>query len=125
MKKEENAPWDKKKIIITLFFAVVAILVALELRNMFFPKNEGVLGESEEKESMKVEKPNIKPPSLNVVSELGSRISEIKKNIEGLNAQEVATSSPQIQKVLRDMQGIKDLPSNQAKEMCLKICSGI
>ena len=127
-KRKENLDtdlWDKKKIVVTLFFAVVVILVAIEVRNMFFPKNEEVLGESEENKSMTVQKPNIKPPSLNIVSEVESRIDEIKKNIKGLNAEEVATSSPQIQKVLRDMQGIKDLPSNQAKEMCLRICSGI
>lgn len=124
-KREEidHEEWDKKKIIITLFFAVVAILAALEIKGTFFPSDTSVLGEKTQPTPIK--KPDIKPPDFNVASEVGSTINEIKKNIEGLNPEEVATTSPQIQKVLQDIQGIKDLPTNQAREMCLKICSGI
>jgi predicted RNA-binding protein with EMAP domain len=42
-----------------------------------------------------------------------------------LDPEEVASSSPQIQKVLNDIQGIKNLPADQARNTCMKICSGI
>ena len=124
-KEEENGQWDKKKIIITTFFSIVAILIAGELKGKFLDNRGGVLGESIETKPVTIQKPDVKPPNFNVVSQVGSRIEDIKDSINGLDAVEIASSSPQIQKVLRDIQGIKDLPANQAKEMCLKICSGI
>ncbi|MBI2621295.1 MAG: hypothetical protein HYW63_01445 [Candidatus Levybacteria bacterium] len=125
-KKEEpgGEEWDKRKIIISSFFAIVAILVLAEIKGIFFPSNQEILGESISRPTP-IKKPDIKPPSFDVAAGVGSKIEDIKKNIEGLDAEEVASSSPQIQKVLRDIQGIKDLPTNQAREMCFKICSGI
>lgn len=126
-KKEEldTDQWDKKKIIITTFFAIVAILAVNEIKTTFFPKDEGVLGQTTKITPTPIEKPNVGLPRFDVASQVGSRVEDIKKNIENLNAEEVASSSPQIQKVLQDIQGIRNLPSNQAKEMCIKICSGI
>ena len=124
-KEEENIEWDKRKILITTCIAIVAVILAVELKSRFLPGSESVLGESSEKKPISVQKPDVKPPNINFQSGVNSKISEIKQNINGLNAIEVASSSPQIQKVLQDIQGIKDLPSNQAKEMCLKICGGI
>lgn len=124
-KEEESIEWDKRKILITTCIAIVAVILAVELKSRFLPGSESVLGQSSEKKPMSVQKPDIKSPNINFQSEVDSKISEIKQNINGLNAVEVASSSPQIQKVLQDIQGIKDLPSNQAKEMCLKICGGI
>ena len=121
-KKEPEADyeWDKKRIAIFVLFSAIIILGALELKRIFLP-NTSILGASVEKP---VEKPSVKPPSFNF-SSVESAISDIKENVESLDAEEIASSSPQIQKVLRDIQGIKDLPANQAREMCLKVCSGI
>ena len=124
-KKEEDNEWDKKKILITLFFSIVGLLVVLEFKSMFLDKNSGVLGSAIQNKPVQITKPDIKVPNLNASSIVGSKIDEIKKNVSNLNAEDVATSSPQIQKVLRDIQGIKNLPADQAKSTCLKICSGI
>lgn len=117
---EDDYEWDKRKIAIFLLVFSVIVISGIELKRVFFP-NTKILGVSVQEPA---EKPNINPPRLNF-SSVNSSISEIKENIESLNAAEVATSSPQIQKVLRDIQGIKDLPTNQAREMCYKVCSGI
>lgn len=127
MKKEtilEDQEWDKKRIIIILLFLGVLFIAAFELKGLFLDKNPGVLGTSNF-DRASVEKPNVKPPDIDLESQVGSAIIDIKRNIGALDAKEVASSSPQIQKVLNDIQGIKDLPSSQAKEMCLKLCSGI
>ena len=127
MKKEieQDFEWDKKRILIGLSIFAVIVIAAFELKGLFFHKNGNVLGETNINRSSEIEKPNVKPPNINFKSEVGSTIADIKKNIGQLDTREVASSSPQIQKVLQDIQGIKDLPSSQAKEMCLKICSGI
>lgn len=129
MQKDDDSEfeWNKKRVMVTAFFLVVGILIALEVKGMFLDSQAGrdVLGETNIRKSEEIKRPEIEGPSINLQSEVGSRIDEIKKNINGLDAVDIASSSPQIQKVLRDIQGIKDLPANQAKEACLKICSGI
>lgn len=117
---EEEYEWDKRRIAIFLLSLTIVIIVGIEIKKTFFP-NTNILGASVKKS---VEKPNIEPPRLNL-SQINSTIDNVKKNVESLDAEEIASSSPQIQKVLRDIQGIKDLPANQAREMCLKVCSGI
>lgn len=126
-KKEEvsGEEWDKKKVIITAFFVVVAVLAVREIKTTFFSNNDEVLGQNVSASPAPIKKPDVDIPRVNVVKQVGLRMNEIKKNIEGLNPQEVASSSPQIQKVLRDMEGLKDLPSNEAKSMCVKLCSEI
>lgn len=124
MKKElTDLEWDKKKIAVTLLFVLIAGIIALELRSRFLPESI-VLGEKTQNKS-EIQKPELKTPGVNFQTEAKSKINEIKENIDELDPQAIASSSPQIQKVLRDIQGIKDLPANQAREMCLKICSGI
>lgn len=117
---EDDYEWDKRRIAIFLLLFSVILLGGLELKRTFFP-NTSILGASVKRS---VEKPSIEPPHLNL-SQISSTINDVKKNVQSLDAAEIASSSPQIQKVLRDIQGIKDLPANQAREMCLKVCSGI
>jgi hypothetical protein len=57
--------------------------------------------------------------------DIQQKITEITTQVSNLNAVEVAASSPQIQKVLKDMEGLKSLPQNQAKDACIKICSSL
>lgn len=127
MKKEiaEEFEWDRKKIIIGLVLLAVLSVGAVELKDYFSGAGKSILGESSVPKSSEIEKPSIKSPNVNIQTEIGPKIEEIRKTINDLDAKEVASSSPQIQKVLNDIQGIKDLPSSQAKDMCLKLCSGI
>lgn len=126
-KKEEesNEEWDKKRVVITAFFVIVAVLAVREIKTTFFPSSDGVLGQNVEVTPTPIKKPDVEIPRFNVVNEVGSKIEELKRNIEGLDPEEVASSSPQIQKVLRDMEGLKDLPSNEARNTCMKLCSEI
>jgi hypothetical protein len=123
-KEEDNYEWDKKRIFFGLLILLAIVLIGAEVKGKFFP-NVSVLGDAVERKSEPVEKPKIKSPNINLQSQVNSKLSEIKKNIGGLNPEEVASTSPQIQKVLKDIEGLKDLPANEAKDACMKICSGI
>lgn len=117
---EDDYEWDKRRIGIFLLCFAVIILVGLEAKRKFFP-NTKILGASVSRE---IQKPTVEAPHVDF-SRVGSSIEDIKRNIQSLDAQDIASSSPQIQKVLHDIQGIKDLPANQAREVCQKLCSGI
>ena len=123
-KEEADDQWDKKKILTFLFFGIVALLIAFEIKQATLG-DKSILGESTTKKSSEIKKPNIETPRVNVESQVSSTVEDIKKSISEIDAKEVASSSPQIQKVLNDIQGIRDLPINRAKEACFKICSGI
>lgn len=123
-KKEDELEWDKKRILIIGFTAIVAIALAIELKRMFLP-NTSVLGQNSVKKASEVEKPNVSTPNIDLESKVISSVEDIKAAIGGLDPEEVASSSPQIQKVLEDMQGIKNLPKDEARNTCLRICSGI
>jgi hypothetical protein len=123
-KKEDEYEWDKKRILIVGFSVIVVLALAVELKRMFLP-NTSILGDSTVKKASEVEKPKVKPPSVDLQSKVGASLADIKNNIANLDPEEVASSSPQIQKVLQDMQGIKDLPKDEAKNACMRICSGI
>jgi TolA-binding protein len=122
-KQESGEEWNKKGVFIAGFFLIVILLAGIEAKNFFF-KDTNVLGKSSGN-VYDVDPVEVQTPKVNVSSEVGSRIKDIKQNVNELNVEEVASSSPQIQKVLRDIQGIKDYPTNQAREACMKICSGL
>ena len=123
-KEEDELVWDRKRIIIA--FALIAfILIGLrQAKGMFFP-NTNILGESTVKKASEVEKPDVNSPGVDLESNVTSKFEDIKDNIVNLDPEEVASSSPQIQKVLKDIEGLKDLPADQARNTCMKICSGI
>lgn len=123
-KEDDGLVWDKKRLVIALVLVFVLVFGVDKLKNMFFP-HTNILGESTIKKASEIEKPDVQGPNMDLQSHVTSSLQDVKDNINSINPEEVATSSPQIQKVLHDIQGIKNLPSDQARNACLKICSGI
>lgn len=121
---EDDSEWDKKKISIGLIILALGLIGFMEAKSRFFPNTE-VLGTSAVNRSTEIRKPDVKTPKIDLQSELGVSIDDIKNNISNLDAKEVASSSPQIQKVLNDIESIKDMPTNEARDACMKICQGI
>lgn len=145
MMKEEQFTeqvWDKKKIII--FFIVILTLVGfliffknkvlssnLKIPFLGLDKNsksvEGTSTTNDQNQSIADSLDN--DSSLPITSakklqtEVYERVENIKKEISSLSFTEVASSSPQVQKILKDIQNLENLPKNQAKEACQKICS--
>ena len=126
MKKEtpEEFQWDRKRILIAIFLLIAGLIVIFELKGTFI-KNKAALGDAIQNKPVEVKRPEIKSPNIDISSKVDAKIEDIKNNVGSLDPAEVATSSPQIQKVLRDIQEIKNLPVDQAKQTCMKICSGI
>lgn len=114
-------PWDKKKIVLACLFLLGAILLLITIKTVFFDTDEG----SKMVKGIKTEKPrnafeDIEAPDIN--GGLEDRVELIKDDLENVDVEEIASSSPQIQKILNDIKSIKDLPSSTARQTCENLC---
>ncbi len=123
-KEEDELVWDKKRIVIAIVLVLFILFGVRQVKGMFFP-NTNILGESTIKKASEIDRPEVDGAGTSLESNVSSKFDDIKNNIVNLDPEEVASSSPQIQKVLNDIQGIKNLPADQARNTCMKICSGI
>lgn len=115
--------WNKKRLLISLILVIVLIVGALELKVY-------VLGKDYESEDIKgvsiSPAPTIVLPSAENVSQgIGKSILNIKQELDSINVQEIATSSPQVQKILNDIKELPAVPGQQAKDMCVKLCENL
>lgn len=85
-------------------------------------QKEQVSGESEDKIELKSMFPSsAKELQVNIQQKLDA----VKEEVNNLNAQDIASTSPQVQKVLNDIKNLEQYPKNQVKETCQKICDGL
>lgn len=115
--------WDMKKILVGVL--VIGLIVATSFWWFF---NEGKLGQVK---GVKIEKSNQKfssdssTISLPSQVELQEKMNNIKQEVMNLNVSEVASSSPQIQKVIKDLKSLEEYPRTKASEVCQQICNSL
>lgn len=112
--KKVEQEWDVKKIFFTFAIIVVILFVGIWLKRGYFAQ---INSKSVVKDA------SIEVPNLQKVVQ--SKIDNIKGEAAKINVEEVATSSPQVQKVINDLKSIQSYPNDQAKTMCEKICNGL
>lgn len=127
-KKEEAIEWDKKKILIFLFTVFILIVLGYELKTI-------ILGEdySENKSLSKAFNQNVKGieaqkiplKSPSIKENIQNEINNLKTEAQNINLVDIASSSPQVQKVINDLKALQNYPSSRLKETCEKICSGL
>jgi predicted lipid-binding transport protein (Tim44 family) len=120
----DSSTWDKKKVAIGVFILCIVFWIGYENRGMIGEYNKKPVQEvagSSTKNDQSTDTQKKSMPNFDIQQ----KITEITTQVSNLNAVEVAASSPQIQKVLKDMEGLKSLPQNQAKDACIKICSSL
>lgn len=101
--------------------------LGFDVKSSFFDKNKSTnlpksLGLEEKiKGVFEEQKEESKPGS----SSIQQRLEIIKREVNSINIKEIASSSPQIQKILLDLKNLQSLPENQAREACYNICKGL
>ena len=121
MEEESVQSWNKKKIFIAVF-----LLTLLLIGGYFFKTR--ILGETQLQPAKSVEGISTKDeavelPGINVQEAVREKIESIRQEVSAMNVMEVASSSPQVQKILNDIKSLQGYPENQIKEICNNICS--
>lgn len=79
-----------------------------------------VEGASTQKENTAIEGSNTQ---INVQETVQEKIKTLVEQAQEISLPEVASSSPQMQKLVNDLKNLQDYPKSQAKETCQKICA--
>jgi spore coat protein CotF len=114
--------WNKKRIFAAVFLITILIagvyLFKTRIINTSLSSQDStsVKGVSSEKEKAKEDL------SIEIQGAIKERINNLKQEVSSLNVVEVASSSPQVQKILNDIKSLEQYPVNQAKEICRQIC---
>lgn len=121
-KEKQESEWDKRKITLFLIAAIALIGIGFELKTVIFGDSTTPVVKEALRTDVKgantVASPDIKKG-------IQDQISNIKSEAQSINVVDIATSSPQVQKVINDLKAIQNYPKNQLKDTCEKICSGL
>lgn len=126
--------WNKKRIFFALTILAILIAGLAAFKVLALDKNQDLAPEpiSNSKKAKSVEGANTNVNSLsqdntasNLKTNIEDQLNAIKQEASGINLAEVATSSPQIQKVIDDIKSIQNLPKDKAKDFCEQVCSGL
>lgn len=129
-KSESVETWDKKKIFITFFVIILLGIGAYSLKNALLSKNidflKSVRGISiAEDDKTKGESLKNRSAPLSLQAAIKEKLDDLKKEVNSLNVADIATSSPQVQKIINDLNSLRDYPVNEAKEICQRVCSNL
>lgn len=125
LKNEET--WNKKRIFIAIFLIIALIIGGYLMKTKVFGNRslspfdilKSVKGISNVKKDDKTQEKSL---GVNAKKALQDKINSLKQEVSGLNILEIASSSSQVQKILRDIKSLEQYPANQTKEICKQIC---
>lgn len=129
--------WDKKKIILGClgFVVIVGIIIGVKTyildpqeqkstpraTKASYQQVEGTSTIATGKEKDKADAPT--PTGISVPAIIQEKVGLIQQQVMKLDPQEVASSSPQVKKLLDDIKALEQVPRNSAKDLCQQMCS--
>jgi hypothetical protein len=123
--------WNKKRIIIGLVFLFAAVAGLTAFKVLVLDQNQNSLQSVTNKTATAVEgastsnNPNNDSTISGLKTNIQDQLNTIKQEASNINLTDIATSSPQVQKVIDDIKSIQNLPRSQAKSFCEQVCSGL
>ena len=123
IKSEES--WNKKRIFAALFLLIALIVLGYFLKTKVLSEKSSPTDSSKAVKGITNTKEKNKEQeglNINVQKVVKEKIESLKQDVKGLNIIEIASSSPQIQKIINDIKSLEQYPTNQAKEICRQIC---
>ena len=61
--------------------------------------------------------------SLPSTTDITNKIQNLQKQVTHINIADVASSSPQIQQVIQQLEALPQMPGNAAKQACINVCN--
>lgn len=123
--------WDIKRIIVGVILATATVagvgygvkaLVANRQEHASPSKPQQPFKSVEGVRAEPTQEPQFLPTSREVQAAVEDKVEDIKREVGNLKVEDIATSSPQVQKILKDIQALQQYPKNQAKELCENLC---
>ena len=118
--KKEVIEWDRKRIILFTFGLVLLLGIGLVVKDMMLGSKTS--NTSSAATSVKGANTEISPLP-DIKQGIQNQIDSLKTEAQNIDLIDVATSSPQVQKVINDLKAIQDYPKNQLKQTCENICN--
>jgi hypothetical protein len=109
--------WNKKRVFLGIF-----LLALLIIGGGYFFRDKIFINSSRQLKSVEGASTSAVDTATNVPEAVKEKIDNLKQEVSGLNLMEVASSSPQVQKILNDIKALQQYPANQIKDLCRKIC---
>jgi len=120
MEEVERDTWNKKRVFIALLLLILLIAGGLFFRIRVLDENSSQIVKSATK--VNTEQDNNFEIKADIQELMKDKIDDLKEDVSNLNILEIASSSPQVQKILNDIKSLEQYPTNQLKEVCRKIC---
>jgi len=112
---KNESEWDKKKIIFFSVLIIVLLILGFMLKDSILGKSYKVADSSQSVKGVSTQ--------IDIKKNVQDQINSLREEAGNINLVDVATSSPQVQKVINDLKALKDYPNNQLKQSCMSICS--
>ncbi len=123
LKPIEEDSWNKKRVLIGLLVLIMLLAGLIGFKTFVLDKNAAsapsVKGAAVSSDL------NQQSPLPNIKTNVADQINTLQKEASNINLTDIATSSPQVQKVINDLKSLQDLPRNQAKDYCQQICNSL
>jgi len=124
--------WNRKRIFLGLIFLAILIAGLAAFKSFVLDKNQNLPQNSVAKNPKSVQgastdtnSPSQNNPASGLKTNIADQLNTIKQEASSINLAEIASSSPQVQKVIDDIKSIQNLPKDKAKSFCEQICSGL
>ena len=123
--KKDKIVWDKKKIIVFSIIVVLLMGIGFEIKTLMLGQNYSPIPKNSKVIKEQVQGTETQDLSNGIKQGIQNSISNLKTEAQSIDLQEVASSSPQVQKVINDLKSLQDLPKSQIKGACEKICGSL
>lgn len=124
--------WDFRKIIAGVVILILLLFGGFVAKRMllhesvspssFIPKMPSVKGLSTFNAPDTVSHVKITLPSQQDVQ---NQVQTIQQQVTHLNVAEIASSSPQVQQILKQIENLPSGPEGQVKEACMRLCNNL
>ena len=109
---------NKKRILTIVFIIIILGLLGYSAKIFLLEKNKfNLFGKSVKGISTQKQE--------NASNILQQKLADIQQQVSKLNIADIASTSAQVQKLINDLNALKDYPANQAKEICQNICNSL